>query len=159
MEGQRLQRNLKKCWLKASKHYNAAVVLVGCATTQSPNSPLFDAIKKGDIEAVKKHLDAGADVNKRNRVRPGTFALLTKRGGVGRAMLGLNPKVTPLDFAISTKNPQAAGLFLQNSSSFATPRTAQPSASTSNGPTPTAPSRTLTRPFAPAYNQPCNDPT
>ena len=97
----------------------AAVLVVGCATTQSPNSPLFDAIKKGDIEAVKKHLDAGADVNERNRVRPGTFALLTKRGGVGRAMLGLNPKVTPLDFAISTKNPQAAGLFLQNPSSCA----------------------------------------
>ena len=102
----------------------AAVVLVGCATTQSPNSPLFDAIKKGDIEAVKKHLDAGADVNERNRVRPGTFALLTKRGGVGRAMLGLNPKVTPLDFAISTKNPQAAGLFLQNPSSFSHPEIA-----------------------------------
>ena len=42
----------------------AAVVLVGCATpTQSPNPPLFDAVKKGDIEAVRKHLDAGADVN------------------------------------------------------------------------------------------------
>ena len=92
------------------------LLLVGCATTQSPNSPLFDAIKKGDIEAVKKHLDAGADVNERNRVRPGTFALMTKRGGVGRAMLGLNPKVTPLDFAISTKNPQAAGLLLKNPS-------------------------------------------
>ena len=103
----------------------AAVLLVGCATpTQPSNSPLFDAVKKGDIEAVKKHLDAGADVNERNRVRPGTFALLTKRGGVGRAMLGLNPKVTPLDFAISTKNPQAAGLFLQNSSSFSHPEIA-----------------------------------
>ena len=42
----------------------AAVVLVGCATpTQSPNPPLFDAVKKGDIEAVRKYLDAGADVN------------------------------------------------------------------------------------------------
>ena len=42
----------------------AAVVMVGCATpTQSPNPPLFDAVKKGDIEAVRKHLDAGADVN------------------------------------------------------------------------------------------------
>ena len=42
----------------------AAVLLVGCATpTQSPNPPLFDAVKKGDIEAVRKHLDAGADVN------------------------------------------------------------------------------------------------
>jgi len=45
----------------------AAVVLVGCATTQSPTSPLFDAVKKGDIEAVKQHLDAGADVNARIR--------------------------------------------------------------------------------------------
>ena len=42
----------------------AAVVLVGCATpAQSPNPPLFDAVKKGDIEAVRKHLAAGADVN------------------------------------------------------------------------------------------------
>ena len=42
----------------------AAVVVVGCATpTQSPNPPLIDAVKKGDIEAVRKHLDAGADVN------------------------------------------------------------------------------------------------
>ena len=41
-----------------------AVVLVGCATpTQSPNPPLFDAVKKGDIEALRKHLGAGADVN------------------------------------------------------------------------------------------------
>ena len=40
----------------------AAVVLVGCATpTQPSSSPLFDAVKKGDIEAVKKHLHAGAD--------------------------------------------------------------------------------------------------
>ena len=46
----------------------AAVVLVGCATTQSPDHPLFDAIKKGDIEAVKQHLDAGADVNARIRL-------------------------------------------------------------------------------------------
>jgi ankyrin repeat protein len=42
----------------------AAVVLVGCATpTQSPSPPLFDAVRKGDIEAVRKHLGAGADVN------------------------------------------------------------------------------------------------
>ena len=41
-----------------------AVVLAGCATpTQSPNPPLFDAVKKGDIEALRKHLYAGADVN------------------------------------------------------------------------------------------------
>ena len=43
-------------------------MLVGFATTQSPNSPLFDAIKKWDIEAVIKHLDAGADVNTKDEV-------------------------------------------------------------------------------------------
>jgi len=63
----------------------AAVLLVGCGTTQShksailkpaepvsevapPANPtadraLFDAAKAGNIEAVKQHLDAGADVN------------------------------------------------------------------------------------------------
>ena len=55
----------------------AAVVLVGCATpTQSPNPPLFDAVKKGDIEAVRKHLDAGADVNGRIRFKPGALSIL-----------------------------------------------------------------------------------
>ena len=64
---------------------NAAVLLVGCGTTQSqksaevksaepvfgvaqPANPiadcaLFDAAKAGNIEAVKKHLNAAADVN------------------------------------------------------------------------------------------------
>ena len=49
----------------------AAVVLVGCATTQSPEPPtakapdisILDAAEKGNIEAVKQHLAAGADVN------------------------------------------------------------------------------------------------
>ena len=49
----------------------AAVLLVGCATTQSPKPPtvkapaisIYDAAKAGNIEAVKQHLDAGADVN------------------------------------------------------------------------------------------------
>ena len=39
------------------------LLLVGCATMLPPHYSLFDAIKKGDIEAVRKHLDAGADVN------------------------------------------------------------------------------------------------
>ena len=49
----------------------AAVLLVGCATTQSPEPPtvkapdisIHDAAHKGNIEAVKQHLDAGTDVN------------------------------------------------------------------------------------------------
>ena len=49
----------------------AAVVLVGCATTQSPEPTtikapdisILDAAAVGNIEAVKQHLAAGADVN------------------------------------------------------------------------------------------------
>jgi hypothetical protein len=87
----------------------AAVVLVGCATpTQPSNSPLFDAVKKGDIEAVKKHLDAGADVNARIRFKPGGLSILKMNARLDRAILGLDYKVTPLDLAISRKIPQHA---------------------------------------------------
>jgi ankyrin repeat protein len=49
----------------------AAVLVVGCATTQSPEPPtakapdisIHDAVEKGNIEAVKQHLTAGTDVN------------------------------------------------------------------------------------------------
>ena len=49
----------------------AAVVLVGCGTTQQPEPPtakapdisIHHAAHTGNIEAVKKHLDAGTDVN------------------------------------------------------------------------------------------------
>ena len=49
----------------------AAVLVVGCATTQQPEPPtakapdisIHDAAREGNIEAVKQHLDAGTDVN------------------------------------------------------------------------------------------------
>jgi len=49
----------------------AAVLVVGCATTQSPEPPtakaldisIHEASKKGNLEAVKQHLAAGSDVN------------------------------------------------------------------------------------------------
>ena len=48
----------------------AAVLVVGCATTQQPEPPtakapdisIHDAIENGNIEAVKQHLAAGTDV-------------------------------------------------------------------------------------------------
>jgi len=87
----------------------AAVVLVGCATpTQSPNPPLFDAVKKGDIEAVRKHLGAGADVNARMRFKPGALSVLKMNASLDRAILGIDYKVTPLDLAISREIPQHA---------------------------------------------------
>ena len=86
----------------------AAVVLVGCATTQLPTSPLFDAVKRGDIEAVKKHLDAGADVNARMRFKPRALSILKMNASLDRAILGIDYKVTPLDLAISREIPQHA---------------------------------------------------
>ena len=44
----------------------AAVVLVGCGESQSPEPPdilIHDAAFKGNIAAVKQHLAAGTDVN------------------------------------------------------------------------------------------------
>ena len=49
----------------------AAVVLVGCGESQSPEPPtakvpdisIHKAAYDGNIEAVKQHLDAGTDVN------------------------------------------------------------------------------------------------
>ncbi len=76
----------------------AAVVLVGCATpTQPSNSPLFDAVKKGD-----------ADVNARIRFKPGGLSILKMNARLDRAILGLDYKVTPLDLAISSESPQQA---------------------------------------------------
>jgi ankyrin repeat protein len=50
----------------------AAVVLVGCGP-KAPDISLFDAAMKGNIEAVKQHLAAGADVNAKDPVTYGTL--------------------------------------------------------------------------------------
>ena len=47
----------------------AALVLVGCGESQSPEPPdisIYDAATDGNIEAVKQHLADGADVNAKN---------------------------------------------------------------------------------------------
>ena len=46
----------------------AAVVLVGCGTTQqvtvqAPDISIQDAAKEGNIKAIKQHIAAGTDVN------------------------------------------------------------------------------------------------
>ena len=64
----------------------AAVVLVGCGES-APDIPIHDAARTGNIEAVKLHLAAGADVN-------------VKHSSHG----------TPLDWAISVKQPETADL-------------------------------------------------
>ena len=46
------------------------VLLVGCAESNNTESDdaLRDAVKAGNIEAVKQHLDAGVDVNAKNQL-------------------------------------------------------------------------------------------
>jgi ankyrin repeat protein len=44
----------------------AAVVLVGCGPSV-PDISIHDAAEEGDIEAVKQHLAAGADVDAKNK--------------------------------------------------------------------------------------------
>ena len=72
----------------------AAVVLVGCATTQSPEPPttkvqvrgsdregeldvpILAAAYNGNIEAVKQHLAAGTDVNVKGVLRMGLLCIM-----------------------------------------------------------------------------------
>ena len=69
----------------------AAVLLVGCGKSQPPDiSPIHDAARKGNIEAVKQHLDAGANVN-------------AMRGGG-----------TPLHLAASWGHKEVAELLIEN---------------------------------------------
>ena len=73
----------------------AAVLLVGCATTQSPEPQtvkapdisIHDAALGGDIEAIKQHIAAGTDVNAKD--------------GLGQ---------TPLGWAKDTNNKEIADL-------------------------------------------------
>ena len=64
----------------------AAVVLVGCG--ESPNELLHQAVIDGNIEAVKQHIAAGADVN-------------AKTKSTGK---------TPLDYAVMGKKTDIADL-------------------------------------------------
>ena len=71
----------------------AAVLLVGCGTTQSTEPPtakapdisIHDAAFEGNIEAVKQHIAAGADVNAKDEYGD-----------------------TPLDLATHQSNPNAS---------------------------------------------------
>ena len=103
----------------------AAVVLVGCATTQQPEPPkakapdisIHEAVRTGNIEAVKQHLAAGTDVNTKNRMgsTPLHFSAQHAAIHIVKLLIANGADVnlknvsgkTPLD---STRNPKIADL-------------------------------------------------
>ena len=58
----------------------AAVVLVGCGP-QPPDISIHQAVFDGNIEAIKQHLDAGAEVDAKDDKFVGTFLHWAAAGG------------------------------------------------------------------------------
>ena len=101
----------------------SAVLLVGCGVAEAERA-LFEAAAVGNIEAVKKHLAAGTDVNAKNEkgMTPLMQAawgghneitkLLIAKGADVNAMD--DDGITPLDFAIVDKISETADLLRKN---------------------------------------------
>jgi peptidoglycan/xylan/chitin deacetylase (PgdA/CDA1 family) len=106
----------------------AAVLVVGCGESQSPEPPtakapdisIHDAALKGNIEAVKQHLAAGADVNEKD-ILGGTPLHHAARFGqkeVSELLIAKGADVnakdkgdgTPLDWAILNKQTETTDL-------------------------------------------------
>ena len=94
----------------------AAVLVVGCG----PPKDIWEAAKQGDIEAVKQHLDAGADVNAKG-YRERTPLHYAAHGGqkeIAELLIAAGADVnaidaagqTPLDWAIRRKHSEIADL-------------------------------------------------
>ena len=87
----------------------AAVLVVGCGSAEIDRT-LIAAIAKDDIEVVKQHIAAGADVNVKNKVEgtPLHFAALEVRKEIVELLITKGAQVnvksedglTPLDRAI-----------------------------------------------------------
>ena len=103
----------------------AAVVLVGCATTQqpeptiakAPDISIHEAAYTGNIEAVKQHLAAGTDVNaKASRGWTPLHSVATKE--IAELLIANGADVnandidgtTPLDSAIGLLQTETAAL-------------------------------------------------
>ena len=98
----------------------AAVVLVGCGESQqsAPDISIIEAVRKGNVEAVKQHLAAGTDVNAKGRAgqTPLNEAALRGHKEVVELLIAKGANVnekdadgwTPLDWA--RNHPETAKL-------------------------------------------------
>ena len=86
----------------------AAVVLVGCGTTQqvtvqAPDISIQDAAKDGNIKAIKQHIAAGTDVNAKGRLKLGQVIIL---------IVGEKGESTPLHWAAYGGHKEITELFI-----------------------------------------------
>ena len=97
----------------------AAVLLVGCGESQPPAISIHEAASDGNIEVVKQHLEAGADVNVKDNIglTPLHMAAGDGRKEVAELLIAkgaeVNAKIegmTPLDIAIELKHTTTADL-------------------------------------------------
>jgi ankyrin repeat protein len=107
----------------------AAVLLVGCATTQSPEPPtakapdisIYEAAREGNIEAVKQHIAAGTDVNAKDDALEWTPLFMAAGKGhkeIVELLIAKGADVnakdkddeTPLDEAIAVNRTEIADL-------------------------------------------------
>ena len=98
----------------------AAVLLVGCGESQPPAISIHEAASDGNIEVVKQHLEAGADVNVKDNIglTPLHMAAGDGRKEVAELLIAKGAEVnmknkyskTPLDWAIDFKHTELADL-------------------------------------------------
>ena len=98
----------------------AAVVLVGCGAYTS----IHEAARVGNVEAVKKHLAAGTDVNAKenDELSPLHYAALAGHKEIVELLIATGADVnakcvagrTPIDYAMGLKHPEIAELIRKN---------------------------------------------
>ena len=89
----------------------AAVLVVGCTTTQQPEPPtakapditIHEAAYTGNIEAVKQHLAAGTDVNAKDTVGRTTlhYAAMNGHKEIAELLIGKGADVNAKDKEIA----------------------------------------------------------
>ena len=81
----------------------AAVLLVGCGNS---DGALIQAVKDGNVEAVKQHLTAGTEVDAKNEWRATALLKAAREGHKEISELLIKVYHIPMDIFISSKKEQ-----------------------------------------------------